>query len=344
MAVFSTCLLVLLAVTATSASCNPNAATTRREWGSLHPAQRTEYIDAILCLRHRPSVIPSSQYPGVRDRLDDFVATHINYTSRIHDNALLLPWHRHFLFLWERTLQDECGYTGGVPYWNWSLATSNLSASPIFDGTNTSLSGNGAFDPAACDGHCNPGGSGGGCVTSGPFKDYQVHLGPFNNSDAEPHKPPPLHAFDYNPRCLQRDFNPQYLAQYNNATVLEQLRAATDIDAFLTLMDPSREGVTGAHGGGHRAVGGAMSDVYSSPQDPSFMLHHGMADRMWALWQGGDMETRREALNGTAVMHDEPGGTLVTPDFVTEFGVLDRPRTVRELMDPMRYDYCYRYE
>ena len=41
--------------------------------------------------------------------------THINYTNNIHFNGLLLPWHRQFLFLWETTLREECGYKGSVP-------------------------------------------------------------------------------------------------------------------------------------------------------------------------------------------------------------------------------------
>ncbi|KAL4898674.1 hypothetical protein BDV59DRAFT_190330 [Aspergillus ambiguus] len=263
--------------------------------------------------------------------------THINYTTRVHADALLLPWHRHLLFLWEQTLQQECGYTGNVPYWDWTVSVSNISDSPVFDGSATSLSGNGADEPST------ERGSGGGCVVSGPFKDYQVHLGPFNHSNAQPHKPPPLHAFDYNPRCLQRNFNHAMLEEYNNRTVLDGMLQATTIVEFLSYMDPGHEDVIGAHGSGHRAVGGAMSDVYSSPQDPSFMLHHAMIDRMWTLWQLQDMGHRRNALNGTSVMYNPPDAPLVNPDSMIEFGVLDRPRRVKELMDPMEYDYCYKY-
>ncbi|KAH8432854.1 tyrosinase family protein [Aspergillus melleus] len=339
-------LLVLMGVVGTKCenTCSSNTTTTRQEWGTLSGDQRTEYINAIWCLRNRESVLPSSDYPGVRDRLDDFVATHINYTTSIHDNGVFLPWHRHFLFLWERTLQEECGYTGGVPYWDWSLETSDLSKSPVFDGSATSLSGNGVYDSATCHDNCSSSEtSGRRCVTSGPFKDYKIHLGPFNNTfDLNRPLWPP--GFDYNPRCLERNLQPWYLADYANKSSLNSMTNAKDINELLTFLNPSRLGAHGAHSGGHFAAGGTMADQYASPQDPAFMLHHGMVDRMWTLWQNGNMDNRRYALNGTAVMHDDPTMPLVTPDFVTEFGPLDQPRALRELMDPMRYMYCYRYD
>lgn len=43
----------------------------RRE---LDESERIEYINAIYCLRERPSYLPNEEFPGVRDRLDDFVA------------------------------------------------------------------------------------------------------------------------------------------------------------------------------------------------------------------------------------------------------------------------------
>lgn len=36
--------------------------------------ERRDYIDALFCLRSVPSILPNSQYPGVQDRFDDFVA------------------------------------------------------------------------------------------------------------------------------------------------------------------------------------------------------------------------------------------------------------------------------
>lgn len=42
--------------------------------GSLNPAQRTEYINAVLCMIDKPTSLPAHEYPGARTRRDDFVA------------------------------------------------------------------------------------------------------------------------------------------------------------------------------------------------------------------------------------------------------------------------------
>lgn len=42
-------------------------------------------------------------------------STHINYTLNVHLSGLFLPWHRHFLWLWEKALREECGYPGHLP-------------------------------------------------------------------------------------------------------------------------------------------------------------------------------------------------------------------------------------
>ncbi|KAL2861237.1 tyrosinase family protein [Aspergillus lucknowensis] len=327
---------------------------------ALSTTERRNYIDAVWCLRGRPSTLPNDgAYPGVRDRLDDFVAVHINYTNVIHKNGVLLPWHRHYIHLWETALRTECGYAGGVPYWDWTL-TQDLASNPIFntasdstDGIDTSLSGDGTYnateqalrDPTIAS---LPEGHGGGCVKAGPFKDFPVHLGPFTFGQAYAHAPLPDNAFAYNPRCLQRNLQPAVVEMYNNADIVRRMLSAPDIDAFLRLLDPSAAGVMGAHGGGHDAVGPTMADVFASPQDPVFMLHHAMVDRVWAGWQGNggaaEREARLLALNGTAVINNPPGEALVTPETVVEFGVLDRPRKLGELMDVGSAEYCYRYE
>jgi tyrosinase len=71
-------------------SCSPDRATTRKEWyvialipliclteyvrGELSDAEKMDYINAVWCLRNRPSVLPNEEFPGVQDRFDDFVA------------------------------------------------------------------------------------------------------------------------------------------------------------------------------------------------------------------------------------------------------------------------------
>ena len=47
-------------------------------------AEKKDYINSVLCLQSKKSIIPSSIVPGARSRYDDFVATHINQTLTIH--------------------------------------------------------------------------------------------------------------------------------------------------------------------------------------------------------------------------------------------------------------------
>lgn len=70
--------------------------------------------------------------------------------------------------------------TDEFQYWNWGRYADDPIHSPLFDGSPTSMSGNGLYynhtgvpvnlAPAPFD--IIPPGVGGGCVTTGPFKKY----------------------------------------------------------------------------------------------------------------------------------------------------------------------------
>ncbi|EAW24774.1 putative polyphenol monooxygenase [Aspergillus fischeri NRRL 181] len=329
--------------------CKLLDARVRREWSSLTQLERRDYIDALFCLRSLPSVLPNEEYPGVQDRFDDFVATHINYTSHIHNNGVFLSWHRHYLHLFETALRTECAFNGSIPYWNWPLHP-NLTVSPLFDNSPSSLSGDGIYNPdelILCDEQvgCVGRGSGGGCVTAGPFTfpAWPANMGPLNFHDLdELYRPLDPSAFRYNPRCLMRSFNARPLHRFAGADAVQQILAAQTIQEFLAVLDPSTAGRLGAHAAVHVALGPTMGDVFSSVQDPAFFLHHAMVDRLWGMWQDAGPE-RRYALNGTAWMFDPPWATDVTVDTVVEFGVLGGPRKIADLMDPLGGEYCYIY-
>jgi hypothetical protein len=161
-------------------TCNIFNVAVRREWGSLSQKERRDYTNAVLCLQSKKSKTPNSIVPGARSRFDDFVANHINQTLNIHYTGTFLGWHRYFTWQYEQALRNECGYKGYQPYWDWAkTAATGLENSPILDGSDYSMSGNGEF--VAGPGEVViantgppeirlPRGSGGGCVKSGPFK------------------------------------------------------------------------------------------------------------------------------------------------------------------------------
>jgi len=82
---------------------------TRQDWITLTAPQKAAYITAVQCLMKAPSK-NSGLFPNAVSRYDDFVATHIYYTTApddtapadqhgmtgpgIHYNGVFLPWHR----------------------------------------------------------------------------------------------------------------------------------------------------------------------------------------------------------------------------------------------------------
>lgn len=142
-----------------------------------------------------------------------------------------------------------------------------MEKSPIFDGSETSISGDGEFIPDRDDiilGGQNglppinlPVGTGGGCVTSGPFRNMSVNLGPAaldlpgGVSEANPDGP-----LSYNPRCLKRDLTTAVNLAYANITAVVSniLKPQNVYDFQMQMQGVPGSGNIGIHGGGHYAL------------------------------------------------------------------------------------------
>lgn len=189
-------------------------------------------------------------------------------------------------------------------YWDWSKYSDDPASSPLFDGSPYSLSGNGEAIP-----HGNttyivplinvtvniPPGTGGGCVQGGPFVNMTVNLGPVKSSGALPGWVGSGDGLDYNPRCLSRDINPAYSREklsYN--TVSESIARNQNYSSFSTDV-----GTNGVHQAGHFTIGGLQLDLWESPGDPAFYLHHAQIDRIWSIWQSLDPTNRQYQLQGS---------------------------------------------
>lgn len=72
---------------------------------------------------------------------------------------------------YETALRTECDYKGYQPYWNWAKY-SDLTVSPIFNGDEWSMGGNGEAVKHSGGMMGWPAGPGGGCVKTGPFGGY----------------------------------------------------------------------------------------------------------------------------------------------------------------------------
>ncbi|KAH6700608.1 hypothetical protein BKA61DRAFT_740886 [Leptodontidium sp. MPI-SDFR-AT-0119] len=336
-----------------SSTCTAETLSIRKEWGTLSAEERIAYTNAVLCLQEKTSFTPTNLVPGARSRFDDWVATHINQTLNIHYTGTFLAWHRWFTWIYEQALRTECNYTGTQPYWDWGLYSSNTTSSPVFDGSATSMSGNGEYIP----GHSPitlsmppypdvilPAGSGGGCVISGPFQNMTVNLGPValplsNGSVAS--------GLNYNPRCLKRDIGSAVNQAYANYTSIVNLIVENDnIDDFQMVMQGvPGSGSIGVHGGGHYTIAGDPgADFYTSPGDPVFYLHHGMIDRTWWIWQNLDLERRRDAISGTGTFLNNPPSANTTLDTIVDLGyVTDVSIAMRDIMSTTDGPFCYTY-
>jgi tyrosinase len=231
---------------------------TRKNVKSLSDSEKTAFVNAVLALKTKPSVL----HPGGANhsRYDDYAEVHLNAMMAnpgwAHRRPAFFPWHRVMLLQFEN---DLVGVDPSVtiPYWDWTDAASNP-FTPDF------LGGDG--DPADSD-----------KVKTGPFARDGTNAWTLNVTDS---------AGD--PDYLQRSFG-------TDATAMV-LPTESDVDTALNIdhydASPWANASSGLrsnvesnlHNLVHRWVGGTMG-MMTSPNDPVFWLHHCNIDRLWAVWQ-----------------------------------------------------------
>ncbi|EAQ83365.1 hypothetical protein CHGG_09769 [Chaetomium globosum CBS 148.51] len=326
---------------------------------TLSKKERKEYIAAVQCLRTKPSLLGPATAPGAKSLFDDFVAIHLMQTMNIHLSGIFLTWHRYYTWAYEEKLRTECNYRGTVPYWEWGLDIADPAASPVFDGSDTSLGGNGdaiphegliLTEPFNAEALIPlPAGSGGGCVTTGPFANMTVHIGPvalaqYGTTDSVSSENP----LGDNSRCLKRDLNAGVASRYTsflNTTTL--ILENPGIERFQGVMqgDPRYvRGELGVHGGGHFTIGGDPgADPFISSGDPAFFLHHSQIDRVYWIWQMLDLEKRKDVF-GTQTFLDMPPSPNVTLDDIIDISPLAPPIRLGDLMNTVGGSpFCYVY-
>ena len=248
-----------------------------------------------------------------------------------------------------------------LQYWNWGIsALTGLENHPIFDGSETSLSGNGAFIANKSDILINAGdlppirlaaGTGGGCVTSGPFKDMKVNLGPVSlDTPGGIVVSNPAGPFAYNPRCLKRDLSSHVNRAYaNGSAVLANVVLPQNINDFQMMMQGiPGSGNIGIHGGGHYSMGGDPGrDFFVSPGDPAFYMHHAMIDRVWWLWQELSPRSRTQgssAIAGTRTFLNQPPSPDATIEDLLNMGYAGGPAIpIKDALSTTSGPFCYIY-
>lgn len=299
---------------------------------------------------------PAGLAAGAKNRYDDFVATHINQTLSIHGTGNFLTWHRYFTWAYEQVLKNECGYKGTQPYYNWGYWANDPKKSPALDGSATSLSGDGSYvsgrnatcipSPDQC-GVVIPPGNGGGCVTSGPFKDWKINLGPVSPVLPDINPNPEFTGLGYNPRCLRRDISKFASSGWTkDSDIVSLILNNTDFLSFSTNMQGNfPAGFLGVHTGGHFTVGGDPGgDLFASPGDPYFFLHHSMIDRTYWTWQNLDVSNRQYALAGTITINNQPPSRDASLNDPINLGYIGVPvTTIKETANTLAGPFCYIY-
>jgi len=345
-------------------TCNPSNMIVRREWAAFSTSERKNYISAVQCMSKLPPKTPVAECPGCKNRYDDFVATHMKQTFFIHNTGNFLAWHRYFTYAYEQTLRHECGYKGYQPYYNWPRWADDPIQSPVFDGSDTSLSGNGV---AGCMNQTFygiptnqaplikiPKGQGGGCVSSGPFTNWPVNLGPVSSdltcTPANPiaNSTDPNAGLGYNPRCLKRDISSWTSSQWTNDASVVQLLQSMDMRTFWSDMQGGTplfaNNFMGVHTAGHFTVGGDPgSDFLTSPGDPYFFFHHAQIDRVWWTWQNLDPAARTYAIYGTIAFGNASAPATKLSDTISLGHAYGGNMTIESVMSTMGGPFCYTY-
>ncbi|KAF9872317.1 hypothetical protein CkaCkLH20_10144 [Colletotrichum karsti] len=329
--------------------CSLFNARVRKDWNSLSSIEKKSYTTAVNCLLRKPSKLEPGFAPGARSRYDDFVAVHINQTLSIHGTGNFLTWHRYFTWAYENALREECGYQGYQPYWNWLAYRDDPSKAPMFDGSDASMGGDGAFrahnGSTSGGGVWIPSGNGGGCVTKGPFANMTVHLGPVSPGiDGLPANPGGPLA--YNPRCLSRDISAWPSQQWmtpENVLNLTVGAASANIRTFQDeLQGRFGDGFLGTHTSGHFIVNGEASDLFSSTNDPTFFLHHAMVDRVYWLWQALHLNEAFNIAGTITILNSPPSRDARLDDLVIqEPNAPNRP--ISDLLNTLDGPFCYIY-
>ncbi|CAE6463755.1 hypothetical protein ACGC1H_006642 [Rhizoctonia solani] len=277
----------------------------RREWSTLSQEKRDSFHKAVKCLQDKPSIVESD---GVSKTLyDDYSYVHFTINQTIHKVAAFYPWHRYFLLIRERDL-SECGYSDGIPYWDWTRdagSVSNFKNSKIFD-PDTGFGGTG---------YPEGDNSTASCVENGPYAGLRVNF-------PEPH-------------CLRRSFNLTAELPGNwTSSVVNKILEYPDYISFWN----NSERIP--HDNIHRAIGGDVRRQYS-PNEPLFFVHHATIDRLWTRWQGRN-ETRLQDYSGNSVQNTT-ANTAELDDTMKYLGLAeDRP--VASLMDTLSNGLCYKYD
>ncbi|MFD6316307.1 tyrosinase family protein [Streptomyces nigra] len=358
----------MLILAALPASARPNEARqsvdlsepmlVRKDAKDLSAKEKRDFVNAVLKLK-----ATASPFRSGLSYYDQFVVWHQSLMScdpsdptmkmpmmMGHAGPAFLPWHRLYVRLFERALQQVSHRPIAVPYWDWSDPASTAAV----------------FSPDLMGGTGDP--SKGFAVTTGPFRQGKWKL-------------------TIMPQGREANSATEYITRNVGAGPAESLPKASDIRTALTAprydvapysqdsdprvsfrnalegffpgavkMSCSQEGVMESdfdpsvpptmHNQAHAWVGGfvgfteqglprlgTMLQISVSPNDPVFFLNHSNVDRLWAQWQATHCGITYEPASGFPM--NSAGDNMQPFD---QAGIKVSPSQV-EYLRPLGYRY-----
>ncbi|KAK6063572.1 hypothetical protein SCUP515_12328 [Seiridium cupressi] len=121
--------------------------------------------------------------------------------------------------------------------------------------------------------------------------------------------------------------------------------AASSVETFQNdLQGRFSQGFLGLHAAGHFSIGGDAGDLFSSPVDPAFWLHHSMLDRVWWLWQALHLDIA-DTIAGTITIFNKPPSRNTSLADAIFMGQSNAPaRPISDLLNTLGDSpFCYIY-
>jgi tyrosinase len=230
--------IFLLANSFTAAQDCPGPSV-RKAWRDLTCVEQDQFLVAVTALK------ASGVY-------DEFVSLHFLNAATSHGTNAFFPWHRWYIWHFEKQLQQVSNSCVTLPYWDWERDYLDMASSPVLK-PNTFGSTSGIVDSNED--------SNERCVNEG-IADYTAA---------------PWDTTVRTGGCLKRVFN----SGTGFSSDVEVLSRMTSRPAYSDFR-PALEGAP--HAAPHNYVGEHMS-THFSPDDPLFFLHHANVDRIWAIWE-----------------------------------------------------------
>lgn len=172
----------------------------------------------------------------------------------VHASWLFLPFHRAYLYFYERILGKLIGDDSfALPFWNWD-SPEGMTIPPIFSDPNSPL---------------------------------------YNPLRNKLHRPPSVADLDFNGTEAMLNFVEQ-VAHNFKVMYRDIVSGAKSVELFYgspyRAGDQPFSGTgsleRGAHNALHMWIGGDLPSVSLAGLDPLFFAHHANGDRLWEVWKG----------------------------------------------------------